>query len=154
MKWTGKHDCLFVRELLFFEPWKYRKGTPERVEIWANIAASQEQVKDPKFKIDKRSVRDRFNKLIQDHKKKARDEQRASSISPEQDEVDNALDDIVTMIEEGKSEQDLQNEARQRKVDDQQGKAVEMRNRSLETFAESRNRNGDAPPKKPNRSTG
>ena len=154
MKWTRKHDCLFVRELLLFEPWKYRKGTPERVEIWANIAASLKQVQDPKFKTDKRSVRDRFNKLIKDHKKKARDEQRASGIFPEQDEEDNALDDIVTMVEEAESEQDLQNEARQRKVDDEQGKAVEMRKRSLEMFAESRNRNGDAPPKKRNRSTG
>ena len=68
--------------------------------------------------------------------------------------MDNALDDIVTMVEEAESEQDLQNEVRQRKVDDEQGKAVEMRQRSLETFAESRNRNGDAPPKKRNRSTG
>ena len=68
--------------------------------------------------------------------------------------MDNALDDIVTMVEEAESEQDLQNEVRQRNVDDEQGKAVEMRKRSLETLAESRNRNGDAPPKKRNRSTG
>ena len=68
--------------------------------------------------------------------------------------MDNALDDKVTMVEEAESKQDQQNEARQRKVDDGQGKAVEMRKRSLETFAESRNRNGDAPAMKRNRSTG
>ena len=85
MKWTRKHDCLFVRELLLSEPWKYKKGTPERKEIWANIAASLEQVQDPKFKTDKHSVRDRFNKLIKDHKKKVKDEQRTSGLSLERD---------------------------------------------------------------------
>ena len=154
MKWTRKHDCIFVRELSLFEPWKHRKGTPERVEVWERIAESLEQVEDPKFKTDKRSVRDRFNKLIKDHKKKDRDEERASGISPEQDEVDNALDNIVPIVEEAEKEQEQLNDAKLKKHEEEQGKAIEMRRRSLETFAETKTRNGEEPPKKRNRSTG
>ena len=118
MKWTRNHDCIFVRELLLFEPWKHREGTPERVEVWERIAESLEQVEDPNFKTDKHSVRDRFNELIKDHKKKDRDEERESVISPEQDEVDNALDNIVPIVEQAEIEQEQINDAKLKKHED------------------------------------
>eukprot|EP00794_Sanderia_malayensis_P002275 gene2275-2615_t len=130
MKWSRKHDCIFIRELLLFEPWKHRKGTPEGVEVWERIAESLEQVEEFKFKTDKRSVRDRFNKLIKDHKKEDRDEQRASGMSPGQDEVDSALDNIVPMVEEAEKKQDQPNDGKMKKHKEEQGKAIQMRRRN------------------------
>eukprot|EP00794_Sanderia_malayensis_P000840 gene840-136_t len=85
---------------------------------------------------------------------KDRDEQRASGISPEQDEVDNVLDGIEPMVERAEKKQEQLNDAKMKKHEEERGKAIEMRRRNLETFAETKTRNGENTPKKRNPSTG
>ena len=127
MKWSREHDAVFVKELLLFEPWKYTKGTPERAGIWENIAESLEQVDAPYFRVDKRAVRDRYNKLVKEHKKKRIQEEKASGIAPEHDEVNDALDNIVDLLEQFEKEHQIETDKEKRKTEEEQGKAVEMR---------------------------
>eukprot|EP00794_Sanderia_malayensis_P000845 gene845-140_t len=110
-----------AKRTVLFEPWKHRKGTPERVEVLGKDCRSQE---------------------------KDRDEQRASGISPEQDEVDNVLDGIEPMVERAEKKQEQLNDAKMKKHEEERGKAIEMRRRNLETFAETKTRNGENTPKK------
>ena len=139
---------------MLFEPWKYKKGTPERAGIWENVAESLEQVDAPYFRVDKRAVRDRYNKLVKEHKKKRRQEEKASGIAPEHDEADDALDNIVDLLEQFEKEHQIETDKEKRKTEEEQGKAVEMRQRSLETFSETKKRNDDEPKSKRPRSTG
>ena len=52
------HNVALVREILLFEPWLHRHGTPEHGQIWKRIAESLNQIMEPCFKVDDRSVRD------------------------------------------------------------------------------------------------
>ena len=63
MKWTDSHDTMLLREILLFEPWKYRHGSVERGNVWESIAEPLNQIKSPSFKVNQRSVRERYQLL-------------------------------------------------------------------------------------------
>ena len=64
MIWTEADYTMLVREILLFEEWEYRHGSPERGQAWENIAENLNKLAHPKFKVTQRSVRDRFALLI------------------------------------------------------------------------------------------
>ena len=95
MLWTKNHDILLCREILVEEPYKFKHGSRERGHCWDTIANNLNSMKEENFIVDQRSVRDRFTKLEKLHKRKMAEEQKASGISPEITEIDEALEDIV-----------------------------------------------------------
>ena len=40
MKWTEPHDIYFLREMMLCQPWEHKKGSTERGETWARLAAN------------------------------------------------------------------------------------------------------------------
>ena len=64
MIWTEAHYTMLVREILLFEEWEYRHGSPERGQAWENITENLNNLAHPKFKVTQRSVRDRFAVLL------------------------------------------------------------------------------------------
>ena len=54
-------------------------------------------MKEPIFRVNKKSVQDHFNKLVAGHKRKNREEHQASGISPETSEIDQLLEEIVEL---------------------------------------------------------
>ena len=38
MRWTNKHDVMFLREVLVHEPWKYK--SQERGKVWGKVGES------------------------------------------------------------------------------------------------------------------
>ena len=82
MVWTENHDILFLREILAIQPWRYRAGSPERGQVWDEIAAILCSLEEPNFKVNQRSVRDRYVLLVKKYKQKTSEENRASGISP------------------------------------------------------------------------
>ena len=81
MKWTQLHDKLFVREILLMQPWSSRKASTERGEVWLRIATSLNSLQSPIFRVNQRSVRDRYAVLEKKYKKKVQDETLASGTS-------------------------------------------------------------------------
>ncbi len=69
--------------------------TRERGHCWDTIADHLNQMSKEFFLVDQRSVRDRFTKLEKNHKRKMSEEEKASGISPEFTELDQALEDII-----------------------------------------------------------
>ena len=49
MIWNESHNFSLVREILLFEPWLHRHGTPERGQIWKRTAKGQNQIQEPCF---------------------------------------------------------------------------------------------------------
>ncbi len=94
MIWTNQHDILLCREVIVEEPYKFKYGSRERGQCWDRIANSLTHIEMPRFIVDQRSVRDHFLKLERLFKKKMAEEERASGISPETTELDEALQDI------------------------------------------------------------
>ena len=87
MCWTTRHDDLFISEILMFEPqWNSKKDSPETErEFWKSIAESLNQIVDPSFRVEDRSVRDRFKLQEKKYIKKTNEMDRASGIAPEEE---------------------------------------------------------------------
>ena len=140
MKWTKDHDDLLVKEILLFEPYTYKEGTLERGNICSNIAESLNQVKQPAFSVTKRSVRDRYNLLASKHKKKRKNEERASGISPEDSELSKRLQDLEERFEQTDSEFTRLSNEKKQKAEEDVAKAEEFRKVSMERLGESQKR--------------
>ena len=157
MRWTSGHDVMFLREVLVHEPWKQKYGSQERGKVWEKIAESLNglnTVCELYFKVTQRSVRDRYKLLVDNFKKREREEAAASGISPEETESDIALADIIERFEEADEMHKKQTDEKKSKNEADTHKAAEMRRRSLETFSESNARLGNEPVVKKSRNTG
>ena len=98
MQWSEKHDELLMREILLFETWEQRYGSPERGPVWKQIGDSYEEAK---FKIlDSRSVRNRYKALVKKYQTKESEEPCASGISPEHPKLDNAIHNAIQHFDE------------------------------------------------------
>ncbi|XP_028413249.1 DNA ligase 1-like [Dendronephthya gigantea] len=162
MKWSETHDQMLVRELLEL-PWNYRRSSPERAEVWLKISASLNALSTPMFRVTQRSVRDRYALLEKKYKKKIREETLASGISPEENEIDLAMDEIVTLFNEADRENEKIAADKKRKIEEENSQAAELRQQSMESFGETRSRVNSNPdqqkelgagPTKRKRSTG
>ena len=98
MSWTHAKDILLCREIIFQNPYS-EKNSVQRSAIWDSIADKLNDTDQPKFKVDKRSVRDHIAILIKRQKRKIAAEEKASGINPEPTELDNALEEIIALEE-------------------------------------------------------
>ncbi|XP_046862100.1 uncharacterized protein LOC124455508 [Xenia sp. Carnegie-2017] len=126
MTWTNEHNEILVREMYLFQPWNFKKGSQQRGNAWKMISDSLNDMDHPKFNVTQKSVRDHYTLLQKQQKKRLREEEKASGISPEP------------------SAKQKQNSVAEVE------KAVEMRQQSMETLAETYKRkfqsnNGEKP---------
>ena len=140
MKWSNQHDIMLLREMLLFQPWSYRYGSVERGQVWETIADSLNRINRPVFKVNQRSVRDRYHLLKKRFLKQTNAEHRASGISPEETEIDKALQNITEQFREADTEHERLSEEKKRKAEEDVTKAEEFRKKSMETLSETQNR--------------
>ena len=145
MEWTDQHDNCLCQEILVLEPFKYKKGSISKGQIWETIANNLNGLTLPRFKVSKRAVRERYTLLSEKFKAKMRDEEQASGVETDSSEVEKALEEIAE--KEAVAEDTVQND--KKKVDN--AKAVEMRNRALESLSgtQKRQRNEEQENEKP-----
>ena len=84
-------------------------------------------MKKEKFIVDQRSVRDRFAKLEKLNKRKIAEEEKASGISSEITEIDEALEDIVERTWEVQEQLAVENEEKQNVARKEKGTAENIR---------------------------
>ena len=96
--WREKHEMFLLREVIIHEPYKFKVGSTERGATWTVIASELEGGLD--MKVNQRSVREKFNRMIEGFKKKEAVEQRASGVDVEYNEKDQALLDILKRMAE------------------------------------------------------
>ena len=51
MAWTLQHDRALLDEMSVSEVFQYRKGTPERDQVWDSIAVNLKAMEYSKFKV-------------------------------------------------------------------------------------------------------
>ena len=108
MRWTEEHDILLLREILLYEPYNQRKGSVERGKVWDLLAESLNKINNPLFRVTGRSIRDHLKTLIDNFKRKEREEEKASGINPDETELDIALRDIIDRFNEAETEHSRQ----------------------------------------------
>ena len=84
MSWTKDHDLILCRKVANANPYMTKKGSTRRSSIWEQIADTLNNCSVPKVFVDKRSVRHHVVILVSRHKKKLRDEGKASGITPDE----------------------------------------------------------------------
>ena len=141
MEWTHRHDSMLCREILASEPYKFKARTVERGKVWDEIAERLNNIKDPKFKVSKRSIREHFQLLVAKYKTKRSTENRASGIEVEDTEVDEAMEDICEKMELAEEEQLKGADNKRRKIEADKVSAEEVRLRATEKLGETKTRN-------------
>lgn len=137
MEWTEDHDHSLCQEILALEPFKAKKGSIARGQIWDQIANNLNSLEIPRFKVTKRSVRERYTLLVEKLKKKLKEEEKASGIETDMNDVEKALEEIL------EKEADAENTLATDKKRVDNAKAVEMRNRAMESMRTTQKRNQD-----------
>ena len=139
MEWTEQHENILCQEILVLEPFKAKKGSIARGQIWDKIANNLNSLQHPQFRVTKRSVRERYTLLSDKFRAKMRDEEKASGIDTDLSDVEKALEGIVE--KEAVVEETAQND--KKKVDS--AKAAEMRYRALKNLGgtQKRQRKGE-----------
>jgi hypothetical protein len=96
-------------------------------------------LESPKFHVSKRSLRDRLNLLINRYKAKVREEDLASGISPDDDEISTMLEEICDKEEEWMHNPPC--ESKRKKAEQDKATAEEKINKVMELQARQK-RNG------------
>ena len=65
MEWTEDHDLCLSQEILSLEPFKAKKGSIATGNICDQIANNLNSLEIPRFRVSKRSVRERYTLLIE-----------------------------------------------------------------------------------------
>ena len=129
--WREHHEMCLLREVLTHEHYRFRFGSKERGAAWTAIAC---QLEDMGMKVNQRSVREKFTRMMTSFKKKEAQEKRASGVDVDFTEKDQALLDIMERMEECEEE----NEQERQKENYDKETAAEMRKRAVERLGETR----------------
>ncbi|XP_028413114.1 uncharacterized protein LOC114535973 [Dendronephthya gigantea] len=106
MSWTDENNDILIREMYLLEPWNYKKGSQQRGTIWEQISDSLNDLDNPKFYVTQKSVRDHYNLLEKQQKRKLREEERASGIAPDHSEFEISIEDIIERFKNRDEEDD------------------------------------------------
>ena len=120
MVWDNEKDEYLCREVLLFEPYLHKPRTVARGNAWKAITA-QLTAAPLSFKVDARAVRERFGGLVEWFKAKNREELVATGVSPEQSQLDVALEGIVQKMDEA----ELANETNENNANEKRSKEME-----------------------------
>ena len=75
------------------EPYRFKKGSKERGEIWNQLASNLNGIPNSGLNTTQRGVRTQYDKLIEDFVQKEREEKKATGIDADYDELDQPLKD-------------------------------------------------------------
>ena len=137
MAWTPEHDLLLCREILVLQPFQFKFGSRKKGQCWDKIAKNLNVIERPNFIVDQRGVRERYAKIERNYKRKMANEERASGISPESTELDDAVESIIGLSDAAEGELNKIESKKYAEKQREQQTAEEVRKRSMERLAES-----------------
>ena len=137
MTWNEEKDELLCREIFAVDVFSgTKRSTVARGAKWEKVAENLNKQQDVFFKVDKRALRNRYNNLSRELRKKIKNEEKASGIETEMTNLENALEDLIEREDAAESEN--------RAVDDQKKQdrenAADMRNRAMASLGQTKKR--------------
>jgi len=130
-------DKLLLTEVRFMEPYLHKVGSKETGQHWTEVAehlnSRDEFRENPR---DQRSVRKRFNKLLNEFKEKTRSEEAASEIAVDPlTENEILLEEIVEIMQSLISERTSNTKMSESK---EREKALKMRDKAMNTWGKTK----------------
>lgn len=109
-----------------WDPYIYKKGSPQRSETWKKIVDVLNKCASPQFNVDHRAILDHINVLVNKYKKKIRAEERASGISPDEpSELDELIQRTIALEKSAPTDTCSKDKADKAKAEDVRMKAME-----------------------------
>lgn len=141
MCWTEQHDKRLIGEIALVDPFTgTKKGTVQRGKKWDEITENLCQLQYPLFKVEKRGVRDRYNLLSQRYRKKMKEEEKESGVSPELTEIEMGLQSIIEVEDAAEKETQSQSATKRDKFDQEKRSAEQIRKKAMEKLGETQKR--------------
>ena len=144
MVWTSIHDDMLCREILVTNPFTgTKKGTVARGTKWEQVAENLNKIELVHFKVDKRSVRDRYNHLAKILRKKLSDEKKESGIDPEMTDIEHALEELIEIEDAAETDQAVVNKQKNRKINQDRENAEDIRKTAMEKLSQTKKRKAE-----------
>ena len=105
-----------------------KKSSTEGGKVWETMADKLCAFRQPTFRVDQRSVRDHYKKIINRHKRRMDEEKAASGINPERTET-NVLLEVIIEREEVVNAQQITDKVREEKKEADKVAVDDMRER-------------------------
>ena len=150
--WKKDDNVKLLREIIHEEPYKFPLGSTKRGAAWTKIADNR--VQRGLVKATQRSVRNRFNSLMEEYRTREKDKKMASGVEVEYDEVYQALTEIDERMSEWEEKSQEKEATEKKTAEDMRRKAVERlsstkkRKKIDEVAAEGDNSDDGISPKK------
>lgn len=145
MVWTDLHDEMLCREIIGVEVFTgTKKGTINRSAKWGKVVENLMNVEALHFKVDNRAVRDRYNLLSTNIRRKLKKEVKESGIAVEMSDVEKAIEEI---IEKEDAAEELRQEGKMKRTVSEANRlsAEEVRKKAMESLGETQKRkNGES----------
>ena len=139
MTWAENKDIFLMREMGAEGIFQYKAGSRERGNVWQVIANNLNQHEG--FEVTARSVRDRFNTISRKHSIKTAKELKSTGEGGEEpSEHELLLEELMELNEDSERKISEQTQATKAAADAERRKAVETRQKAMETMGESRKR--------------
>ena len=144
MKWSDEHDLMLYREVLLLEPFKHPRQSKERGEFRGETALSLNSIRSPKFRVRKRSVRDRLTLLLAKYKEKMTKEEQGSCIAcDDETEIEVALSEIIGKKQAADLERKEDSNTLTKKNENDKASAEESRLKAMERLGQTKKRSAD-----------
>ncbi|KAL9971119.1 hypothetical protein ACROYT_G023606 [Oculina patagonica] len=144
MAWTTSHDQMLCREILVTDPFTgTRKSTVARGTKWEEVADNLNKIKEIYFKVDKRAVRDRYNLLSRELRKKLNREEKESGIETDMTEVEMALEELIEKEDAAETEQRVVDNQKKAKDSQDKENAENIRKKAMERLGQTQKRKAD-----------
>ena len=96
MVWSTLHDEMLCREIFVIDPFTgTTKSTVARRTKWEEVAQNLNKIQEVYLKVDKRTVRDRYNFLSKELRIKFKKEEHETGIETDITEVEVALEELI-----------------------------------------------------------
>lgn len=140
MVWTKEKDLFLLKELSAEGVLTHKPRSKERGTLWQTVAAKMHVLGD---EVSSRSVRDRYNNMAKKHRARMTREERATGEGgTDLSEHDQLLEDLIELEDETERIGETEEEARKQRIEKEKGQALEMRERAMERFGQTRKRTG------------
>lgn len=130
--WKEHSEKMLLRLIIVEEPYQFKQGTRQRGAVWLKIA---DELNKAGLKVTQRSVREKFEKMLKEHRMKEAEEARASGVQKEYSENYQAMTDIAERIAEFEVDR-----AKDKKLEKDKQHAEDMRKKATEKLRETRKR--------------
>ena len=132
---------MLCREILVTNPFTgTKKGTVARGTKWEQVAENLNKVELVHFKVDKRSVRDRYNHLAKILRKRLSDEKKESGIDTEMTGIEQALEELIEIEDAAETDQAAVNEQKNRKINQDRENAEDIWKTAMEKLGQTKKR--------------